>query len=89
MSTLWTFEALVQATGGRPLGQASGPITGISIDTRTLNPGDAFFAIEGERFDGHSFATAAMAAGASVLIVAEAKLPALGRLAVPMVVVPD
>ncbi|MEQ9248572.1 MAG: Mur ligase family protein, partial [Nitratireductor sp.] len=89
MSALWTHEALVQATGGRPLGQPVAAITGISIDTRTLQPGDAFFAIQGERFDGHDFATAAMAAGASVLVVSEAKLPALGRLSVPKVVVPD
>ncbi|SEB40231.1 UDP-N-acetylmuramoyl-tripeptide--D-alanyl-D-alanine ligase [Nitratireductor aquibiodomus] len=89
MSALWTHEALVQATGGRPLGQPVAAITGISIDTRTLQPGDAFFAIQGERFDGHDFATAAMAAGASVLVVSEGKLPALGRLGVPKVVVPD
>ncbi|WP_295811757.1 UDP-N-acetylmuramoylalanyl-D-glutamyl-2,6-diaminopimelate--D-alanyl-D-alanine ligase [uncultured Nitratireductor sp.] len=89
MSALWTYDALVQATGGRPLGQPASAITGISIDTRTLQPGDAFFPIQGERFDGHDFATSAMAAGASVLVVSEGKLPALGRLAVPKVVVPD
>jgi UDP-N-acetylmuramoyl-tripeptide--D-alanyl-D-alanine ligase len=56
-------------------------VTGISIDSRTLKPGEAFFAIKGEKFDGHDFATAAMKAGASLLVVAEARLPALGRLA--------
>ena len=35
-------------------------ITGISIDSRTLQPGDAFFAIKGETMDGHDFATAAV-----------------------------
>ncbi|EKF20800.1 UDP-N-acetylmuramoylalanyl-D-glutamyl-2,6-diaminopimelate--D-alanyl-D-alanine ligase [Nitratireductor pacificus] len=89
MSALWSFEELVQATGGRPLGQAPNGISGISIDTRTLEAGDAFFAIQGEQFDGHDFATAAMAAGASVLVVSEGKLPALGRLAVAKLVVPD
>ena len=89
MSLLWTMEELVAATGGRPIGRALEGVTGISIDTRTLNPGDAFFAIKGEQFDGHDFATAAMVAGAGLLVVSEAKLPALGRLAVPMLVVPD
>ena len=64
-------------------------IGGISIDTRTLKPGDAFFAIKGETLDGHDFASAAMAAGAGVLVVAEGKLPALGRVNAPMIVVPD
>ena len=39
--------------------------------------------------DGHDFATAAVKAGASLLVVAEGKLPALGRLTAPMIVVPD
>lgn len=88
-SYLWTGSALVEATGGRPLGQMPDSVGGISIDTRSLNPGDAFFAIRGETLDGHDFATAAMAAGAGVLVVAEQKLPALGRLNVAKIVVPD
>ncbi len=89
MSWLWTIEALVEAMGGRPLGQMPAGVHGISIDTRTLEPGDAFFAIKGETMDGHDFATAAVKAGAAVLVVAEGKLPALGRLTAPMIVVPD
>src|SRR5690606_1323828 len=89
MSWLWTIEALVEAMGGRPLGQMPAGVHGISIDTRTLEPGDALFAIKGETMDGHDFATAAVKAGAAVLVVAEGKLPALGRLTAPMIVVPD
>ena len=89
MSALWTGDALVAATGGRPIGQMPEAIGGISIDTRTLKPGDAFYAIKGEAMDGHDFATAAVKAGAGVLVVAEGKLPALGRLTAPMIVVPD
>src|SRR5690606_7832002 len=89
MSWLWTIEALVEAMGGRPLGQMPAGVHGISIDTRTLEPGDAFFAIKGETMDGHDFATAAVKAGAGILVVAEGKLPALGRLTAPMIVVPD
>ncbi|MBB6464546.1 UDP-N-acetylmuramoylalanyl-D-glutamyl-2,6-diaminopimelate--D-alanyl-D-alanine ligase [Aminobacter carboxidus] len=89
MSLLWTSGALVEATGGRPLGQMPEGITGISIDSRSLKPGEAFFAIKGDAMDGHDFATAAIKAGAGLLVVAEGKLPALGRLTAPMIVVPD
>ena len=39
-------------------------ITGVSIDTRTLQPGDLFIAIQGPRFDGHDYLGQARAAGA-------------------------
>lgn len=89
MSVLWTADALVDAMGGRPLGPMPEGISGISIDSRSLQPGDAFFAIKGEAMDGHDFATAAIKAGAGVLVVAEGKLPSLGRLTAPMIVVQD
>jgi UDP-N-acetylmuramoyl-tripeptide--D-alanyl-D-alanine ligase len=89
MSALWTTAELVAAMDGRPVGNPPAEIGGISIDTRTLRPGDAFFAIKGDKMDGHDFATAAVKAGAGVLVVAEGKLPALGRLTAPMIVVPD
>lgn len=89
MSVLWTADALVDAMGGRPLGPMPEGISGISIDSRSLQPGDAFFAIRGEAMDGHDFATAAIKAGAGVLVVAEGKLPSLGRLTAPMIVVQD
>jgi UDP-N-acetylmuramoyl-tripeptide--D-alanyl-D-alanine ligase len=47
MSMLWTSDALVAAMDGRPLGQLPQGVTGISIDSRTLKPGEAFFAIKG------------------------------------------
>ncbi|WEX11346.1 UDP-N-acetylmuramoylalanyl-D-glutamyl-2,6-diaminopimelate--D-alanyl-D-alanine ligase [Chelativorans sp. AA-79] len=89
MTLLWTSSDLVAALGGRHFGTLPEGVTGISIDTRTLKRGEAFFAIKGDRFDGHDFATAAMAAGAGLLVISEDKLPALGRLTVPKVVVPD
>ena len=89
MSVLWTSEALVAAMDGRPLGPMPEGISGISIDSRSLQPGDAFFAIKGEAMDGHDFATAAIKAGAGVLVVAEGKLPSLGRLTAPIIVVED
>ena len=89
MSKLWLADELIEAMGGRPVGAMPTGVTGISIDTRSLSPGDAFFAIKGEAMDGHDFATAAVKAGASLLVIAEGKLPALGRLTAPMIVVPD
>lgn len=44
--------------------------TGYSIDSRTLQPGDLFFAIRGERLDGHDFVEAALAKGALAAVVA-------------------
>ncbi len=89
MQYLWDSEELIEATGGRPVGQLPSGISGISIDTRTLAPGEAYFAIKGDRLDGHDFLTAAMKAGASMAVVAEEKLVALGGVGLPLVVVSD
>ncbi len=40
------------------------PISGVSIDTRTLKPGELYIAIKGPRFDGHDYLAQAQAAGA-------------------------
>src|SRR5690606_23531812 len=86
---LWKSDDMVEAMGGRPFGNLPAGITGISIDSRSLKPGEAFFAIKGEQFDGHDFVTAAMAAGAGLIVVAEHRLPAFGNSKVPMIVVED
>ncbi|NJL00953.1 MAG: UDP-N-acetylmuramoyl-tripeptide--D-alanyl-D-alanine ligase [Spirulinaceae cyanobacterium SM2_1_0] len=44
-------------------------IRSICTDSRQLQPGDAFLALRGDRYDGHQFLTAAVAAGAAALIV--------------------
>jgi len=80
---------MVTAMGGRPFGNLPMGVTGISIDSRTITPGEAFFAIKGDRVDGHDYASIAIANGAALLVVSEAKLPALGRLTIPMIVVED
>lgn len=61
-NVLWTSAEIVAATGGALAG-APFAATGVSIDTRTLEPGDLFVALAGER-DGHEFATAALERGA-------------------------
>lgn len=87
MSLLWDMDAFTAATDGRPVGQMPEGVSGISIDSRTLKKGDAFFAIQGEQFDGHDFLAAAMKAGAAVAVVSESKLVSLGSLNLPLIVV--
>ncbi len=65
---LWSRDAFAKAVGGTLTGTFDGPVTGISIDTRTLDPGDAFFAILGDNFDGHGFAGAAIEKGAAIAV---------------------
>jgi len=84
-STLWTAGEAARATGGRSVGdwQASG----VSIDTRTLKPGDLFVALKGPSFDGHEFAAEGLANGAAAIIVSDVP-PAIDT-AAPMLIVPD
>jgi len=63
MTPLWTPQDLQQATGGTLT--APFAATGVSIDTRTLQPGDLFVALVGEGRDGHAFAADAIAKGAA------------------------
>lgn len=67
---LWTADAIVGATGARLSGTLSGA-NGASIDTRTLEPGDLFFAIKGDARDGHDFVRGALEKGAGAAVVAE------------------
>jgi UDP-N-acetylmuramoyl-tripeptide--D-alanyl-D-alanine ligase len=63
-----------QATGAEWLGgrdNIAAHAQGWSIDTRTLAPGDLFFAIRGERFDGHAFTKTALERGALAAVVSE------------------
>jgi len=65
MSALWEADELAAGFGADGPGFA---ITGISIDTRTLQPGDLFVALSGER-DGHDFVSEALAKGAAGALV--------------------
>lgn len=55
--------------GGEMRGQA-GMLTGVSIDSRTVRPGDLFVALRGEMLDGHDFVADAFAHGAGAALVA-------------------
>lgn len=67
MSRLWTPQDLLAATGG--LLRAPISAAGVSIDTRTLRPGDLFVALVGETGDGHDHVAAALAKGAAGAMV--------------------
>ena len=66
---LWTSDQIQAATGGRSAGPAFAA-GGVSIDTRTLEPGDLFAALAGER-DGHDFVGAAFERGAAGALVSQ------------------
>jgi len=66
VSALWSAADAAAATGGRALGDWSA--TGVSIDTRTLQPGDLFVALKDVR-DGHEFVAQALEKGAAAALV--------------------
>jgi UDP-N-acetylmuramoyl-tripeptide--D-alanyl-D-alanine ligase len=70
---LWTVDAMIAAMRATPCGSLPSSIPGISIDTRTVARGEAFFAIKGDSRDGHEFVPAALAAGAGLAVVATDK----------------
>jgi UDP-N-acetylmuramoyl-tripeptide--D-alanyl-D-alanine ligase len=83
---LWTGGELLSATQGRA--EAALPdIIGISIDSRSVKPGELFIALQGPNFDGHDFAAKAVAAGAAAILAARVPddLPA----STPLVLVDD
>lgn len=70
MTALWTSQEIEAATLG--VAARSFEVSGISIDTRTLKPGDLFVALKGESRDGHGFVKAAIAAHAGGALVSQA-----------------
>lgn len=65
-----------------------GGVHGISIDSRTLEAGDAFFAITGEASDGHDYVAKALAGGAALAVVARYRADAFAA-DVPLLLVDD
>ena len=85
---LWTVEAMAKAMAAQQSGKLPAGITGLSIDTRTVQPGEAFFAIKGDARDGHEFVDAALKAGAGLAVVAADKRDSFAKDA-PLLVVSD
>ncbi len=82
--TLWTAGDAAAATGGRAQGDWA--VTGISIDTRTIQPGDLFVALKDVR-DGHDFVAQALAKGASAALVS--RIPDGVAADAPLLIVAD
>jgi UDP-N-acetylmuramoyl-tripeptide--D-alanyl-D-alanine ligase len=72
-------QLMLQLDGARVVGQTDLPFTRVHTDTRSLQPGDLFVALKGERFDAHDFLPQAQGQGALAAIahhgLAEAGLP--------------
>jgi len=66
-------------------------VRGYSIDSRTVGPGELFFAVRGERHDGHDFVSAALARGAVAAVVSRERVAGLpdAALAAPLLIADD
>jgi UDP-N-acetylmuramoyl-tripeptide--D-alanyl-D-alanine ligase len=70
---LWTSKAMTQAMHASISGALPEAVLGLSIDSRTIAPGEAYFAIKGDVHDGHAFVMAALKAGAALAVVEAAQ----------------
>lgn len=68
-NAIWTAKEAAQATGGKTTGDWSA--FGVSIDTRTIRPGDLFVALKGDNGDGHDYVADAIAKGAAAALVSQ------------------
>ena len=84
MAPLWTSADAAAATGGTPT--APWQAEGVSIDSRTIAPGDLFVALTAAR-DGHDFVAAAFARGAAAALVS--RIPEGLPAGAPLLLVPD
>jgi len=82
---LWNAAEVEAATDGHST--APWKVTGVSIDTRTIKPGDLFIAIRGERYDAHNFLEDAFSAGAAAAMVS--RIPQNHGGGHPLVIVDD
>src|ERR1700741_4727750 len=70
---LWTPAAMAEAMRAAVNGALPEAVTGLSIDSRTIAAGEAYFAIKGDVHDGHDFVAAALKAGAALAVVESAQ----------------
>src|SRR6201996_6786404 len=85
---LWTSAAMTAAMRAEVNGVLPENVTGLSIDSRTIAPGEAYFAIKGDVHDGHAFVAAALKAGAALAVVEAAQRDKFAADA-PLLVVDD
>ncbi len=87
MSRLWALDAMTAAMRAEGAGALPADVNGISIDSRTLVKGDAFFAIKGENRDGHDFVEGALKAGAGLAVLERDQRDRFAG--APLLIVPD
>ena len=88
MNTMGNLRQLAKWVGGVPVvGDAAQSFTRVHTDTRTVEPGDLFVALQGEKFDGNQFLTEAKNKGAVAAISSSSDL--LSGSSLPGVVVAD
>jgi len=87
MSRLWALDAMTAAMRAEGAGALPADVNGISIDSRTLVKGDAFFAIKGENRDGHDFVEGALKAGAGLAVLEREQRDRFPG--APLLIVPD
>jgi UDP-N-acetylmuramoyl-tripeptide--D-alanyl-D-alanine ligase len=63
-----TADDIIKATGGELLSGNSKTFSSVSIDSRTISEGEVFFAIRGEKFDGHNFLDKALLKGIGAVV---------------------
>ncbi len=85
---LWSVDAMAKAMRAEAAGALPASTPGLSIDTRSIGAGEAFFAIKGDSRDGHDFVPAALKAGAGLAVVAADRRAAMPADA-PLLLVPD
>jgi UDP-N-acetylmuramoyl-tripeptide--D-alanyl-D-alanine ligase len=85
---LWTSSAMAAAMHASGNGALPEAVSGLSIDSRTIAPGEAYFAIKGDVHDGHDFVAAALKAGAALAVVEAAQREKFASDA-PLLVVED
>jgi UDP-N-acetylmuramoyl-tripeptide--D-alanyl-D-alanine ligase len=79
MTALWSEAELTHAFNVTP-SAPPGAISGVSIDSRTLERGDLFFAIKGDAHDGHDHVARAFEAGAAAAVVKRERAPPLAAI---------
>jgi UDP-N-acetylmuramoyl-tripeptide--D-alanyl-D-alanine ligase len=82
---LWTSAEAARATGG--VNTRAWTASGVSIDSRSVKPGDLFIALAGPNFDGHEFIAAAFNAGAAAAVAS--RRPAALAAEASLLMVPD
>lgn len=85
---LWAVDDMTAAMRAHAQGPLPVTASGLSIDSRSVGRGEAFFAIAGDAHDGHDFVDAALTNGAALAVVAETRRAGMPGTA-PLLVVPD